>query len=43
MNNISAVIEVFDDNGKIIVFVNGKDKTHVKEEIFNTINWHPNK
>lgn len=43
MSNISAVVEVFDDNGKTLVYVNGKDKTHVKEEIFKTINWNPDK
>lgn len=41
MNNISAVVEVFDNDGQILVYINGKDKTHVKEEVFRTINWHP--
>lgn len=41
LSNISAIVKVVDDSGKIKVFVNDKDKTHVKEEIFNTINWHP--
>ena len=41
LSNISAVVEVFENEGNILVYVNGKDKTHVKEEIFKTINWKP--
>lgn len=42
MSNISAIVEVFDNDGEIRVYVNGKDKTHVKEEIFDSIKWRPN-
>lgn len=41
LSNISAIVKIADDNGSIRVWVNDKEKTHVKEEIFNTINWHP--
>lgn len=40
-NNISAVVKVVQEDEKILVYVNGKDKTHVKEEVFKTINWRP--
>lgn len=41
MSNISAVVKVTETDGKIKVYINDVDKTHVKEEIFKTIGWRP--
>lgn len=41
LSNMTKTVKVVDDDGKIQVYIDGVDKTDVKEEIFKTINWYP--